>query len=153
MKKNLYAIILFTLSTTSNADTQFALGLGSPYGGFLGGKYSVNYDHMKIFAGAGLLGASSEAGSALGYSIGFESEIEAQNYSFGLSYGTVEGSIINDEVEAYIGFASNYAYYFSGFNKPSFILGLSFYEGTRAIPNSDWDDDTTGAFVNIGYQF
>lgn len=151
----LFAVLLsaLLLPCAASAEDQIALGLGMPYGGLIGAKYSCNTEQAKFYLGAGLLGYDSEAGAAAGYSIGMDIRQADANYSIGFSYGTVKASTLYGEDEPYIGSSINYAYYFSGFDAPSWILGASFYNGQRDDPRHLFDTSTSGAFINLGYQF
>src|SRR5690606_22276001 len=78
------------------ADQQFSLGLGMPYGSFLGGKYSLSWDRLKIYAGAGFLGKSHDSSAKFGYNLGFEYVIVGSKHSLGAAYGTVTHSSVFD---------------------------------------------------------
>ena len=153
MKKYVLLVAFLSLSETSHAENQFSIGLGEPYGGFLGGKYAIGLENFKVYAGAGLLGYSSDFGSVPGYNLGFDYRIESTKHSLGLSYGTVALSSINRKKAEYIGTALNYNYYFSDFNSRSWMLGLSAFQGKRDTPSSKYKDNETGLTINVGFQF
>lgn len=153
MRKLFLIFILFLISGIAHANGHVALGMGMPYGGIFGGTYSLHYENVKIYAGSGLLGYSEDHGAAPGYVVGFEAELGRENYAVGLSYGTVRASTIGNESADYVGVSTNYNYYFSGFDEPSFILGFSYYIAKRDVPDDNWEDEISGLFLTLGYQF
>lgn len=151
MKRAIAVVLLALMASTSYAESQIAIGLGQPYGGFLGGRYSVVYDKTKVYIGAGLLGYTASSGSMLGYNAGFDYQIASSNHSLGVSYGTVTA---NGADSIYIGTSFNYAYYFSGFNKRSWVVGFSSYKGKAEKTDAfGYRDSKSGTFINIGFQY
>jgi hypothetical protein len=151
MNKAITVILLALMSSISYAESQAAIGLGLPYGGFLGGRYSAIFENTKVFLGAGLLSYTSSSGSMLGYNAGFDYQIGSSSHSLGMSYGTVTA---NGADSIYIGTSYNYAYYFSGFNERSWIAGFSSYKGKQEKNNIfGYRDSKSGTFINVGFQY
>ena len=151
MKKAIAVILLALMPSITYAESQVAIGIGQPYGGFLGGRFSALFERTKIYLGAGLLGYTSSSGSMLGYNAGFDCQIGSSNHSLGVSYGTVTA---NGADSIYIGTSYNYAYYFSGFTERSWIIGLSSYEGKQEKTNIfGYRDKKSGTFINVGFQY
>ncbi len=153
MKKSVLLIALALTPLIARAESQLSVGLGMPYGGGLGGKYAVNYDAFKLYAGAGLLGYTSWSGAEYGGSVGFEYHTESNNSSLGLSYGAVGLSFWIQESVVYLGPAINYSYYFSGFNSASWIIGASIFQGKGEVPGYSIEDEKKGVSFMFGYQF
>ncbi|WP_323815644.1 hypothetical protein [Cellvibrio sp. NN19] len=150
MKKRVLLSALVMLSSfPAVADSQWGLGLGQPYGGWLGVKYSVNTDLYKFYGSLGLLGYIESGGGKVGYSVGVERQIVNRHHSLGFSVGTVSYS----SEDEYIGGAVNYSYYTAGFHNKSWIFGASVYSGERDVDSRFYDDQESGVRGIIGYQF
>lgn len=156
MKKILLIVSLSIGSSFACAESNFAVGVGQPYGGVLGlgARYAQGIsEDFRATVGLGLLAYSSKSGSALGYNLGFEYIFDGGNHTLGLSYGTVKGSDLLGDQKSYDGPSLNYSYYFSGANKASWVLGAGVCEGKRDVPNDYYSDSTSGGFIHFGYQF
>lgn len=153
IKKVVFVMGVLFASSGVQAEGQWGVGIGKPYGGFIGGRYMHNTDDLKLYLGGGLLGYSSSEGYEPGFALGFDYRIAHSKHAVGASFGTVHASRINGKKESYIGPAVNYSYYFSGFNRPSWIIGGSVFRGDRDVPNDGFEEDRSGLFINVGYQF
>jgi hypothetical protein len=153
IKKLGFILCSLFLSTLAQAEGQFAVGLGKPYGGTLGGTYSILNDKFKYYVGAGLLAYSSITGEQYGYSLGFDYQLGASKNSLGLSFGTIKASTVYGKNENYLGTSLNYAYYFSGFDQNSWIIGLSGSYGERKTSDRFYDKSVSESFIQLGYQF
>jgi hypothetical protein len=157
--KFLFFIFLFYPIDFASAKNNFSLGLGLPYGGVIGGKYSTNVGNGKLYASLGLMAFNSNAGSTPGYAIGFELPVVNEKNSLGFLIGKVAASTYADEFYDYHGAALTYSYYFSGINDSSWMLGASYAFGRRDVPDDypfphdQFDRDDQGAFIILGYQF
>jgi hypothetical protein len=155
----LFFTILILSSNLTSANNQFSIGLGLPYGGVIGGKYSTNVGNGKLYASLGLMAFNSNAGSTPGYAIGYELPVVNEKNSLGFLIGKVAASTYADEFYDYHGAALTYSYYFSGINDSSWMLGASYAFGRRDVPDDypfpddQFDRDDQGAFIILGYQF
>lgn len=141
----------------ADQDRSLAIGVGKPFGGYLGAKYSLNRENYKFYGSFGLLGYTQHTGMRPGYGVGFDRRILQSNSSVGLYIGTVSSAAGvfygHSSSVVYHGVAINYLYHFSGFNSKTWILGLSAYIGESSGTNYYWDEQETGWFISAGYQF
>ena len=152
-----FSIIVLFLSSLTQANN-LSLGIGLPYGGAIGTKYSIDLGDGHLYAGLGMMAYSSDAGATPGYVVGYEYPLD-QHHVIGLLAGKVSASTYGDEFNDYQGAGLTYSYYFSGFNRKSWILGASYAFGRRDLPDdypfdeSQYDREDSGAFIILGYQF
>lgn len=159
VSKIVFFIFLFSSINFAFAKNNFSLGLGLPYGGVIGGKYSTNAGAGKLYASFGLMASSSNAGSTPGYALGYEIPVINEKNSIGFLVGKVASSTYGDDFNDYHGAALTYSYCFSGVNDSSWILGASYAYGKRDLPDDypfasdQYDREDQGAFIILGYQF
>jgi hypothetical protein len=155
----LFFIFLFSSINLSFAKNSFSIGLGLPFGGVIGGKYSADVGDGKLYASLGLMAYSSDAGSTPGYAIGYEVPVINEKNSLGFLIGKVAASTYRDDFNDYHGAALTYSHYFGGIKNSSWILGASYAYGKRDVPDDypfpddQFDRDDQGAFIILGYQF
>jgi hypothetical protein len=156
IKISFFIGLIFVSGVSVASKNNFSIGMGLPFGGVIGGQYSVELGDGKIYAGLGLLAYSSNAGSTPGYVLGYE--LPNEKNSVGVLVGTVAASTYGDEFNDYMGGAVTYSYYFSGVHNKSWILGASYAYGKREVPNDHpfpdrYDRDDKGVSILLGYQF
>ena len=150
---------IFISGVSVSSNNNFSIGLGLPYGGVIGGKYSVNAGDGKLYASLGLMAYSSNAGSTPGYALGYELPVINEKNSIGFLVGKVATSTYGDDFNDYHGAALAYSYYFSGINDSSWLLGASYAYGKRDLPDDypfasdQYDREDQGVFIIWGYQF
>lgn len=154
MKKS-FAALTLCLAAFSHAEdnSNFSIGLGTDHAGVAGIKYSFNHGKSKYYGSLALLGYSSLAGSELGYGIGWERLIARNKHSLGLFAGTVSMNTSQNEAAVYYGLAGTYNYYFSGYDKQSFVLGGSAYVGTTSSDERLFDENSNGIHMKVAYQW
>ncbi|MBB5210022.1 hypothetical protein [Microbulbifer hydrolyticus] len=163
--KALYLLIaLFPGLAMANSDSKFAIGLGTPYGGFAGLKYSVKVNDDIFYAGAGLAHIDD---SDVGVTLGWERALnEKHGFGFALRGRTVEGGNVyypagyfgldeatrrKDGYEAAL--FGNYTYYFSGASQSGFLAGANVGKQYRKDNVRSYVRNGTFIGVHLGYQF
>lgn len=153
--KALIPALTLCLSAFSHGadDTNLSAGLGTDHAGVAGVKYALNHGKSKYYASVALLGYSSAVGGELGYGIGWERLIASDKHALGLFAGTVSMDENHDEAVIYHGLAGTYNFYFNGFTERSWVLGGSAYSGVTSDDNSYIDDNASGIFVKVAFQW
>lgn len=156
---NFSAIIfgLALVATGQGAEAQqgrLGIGLGLPYGGFLGARYSVPVNEgAQLYLGAGLLAYTANDGAWAGYTIGFDQQIMNSRHSWGLSTGTVAAGSWAIGKATYYGIGANYLYHFRAFSVRSGLVGLSAFIGEADRYHPLGSQRVNGYNVIFGYQF
>lgn len=146
------AFVVALLPLGAQADQQISLGLGKPYGGLIGAKYSYRWDRLKVFGGVGFLGKAHKSSAQAGYNLGFEYLVLGSKHSLGASYGA---QVHSNVLDVLYGGAVHYTYYFSGFEQRSWLLGVSVYsvENDRQYRHFRYKETEEGFHLIAGFQF
>lgn len=160
MKNKLLALSLLAVSSISHAaDIEYSLGLGSQYGGILGGQVALKLEDSKHFVGLGLLGAS----------VGGKYKVsENGHHSIGFNLGTFF-NIMSPGTDFLFG---TYNYHFRGFDKQGWELGTGAgffrtdeyrpynryrsyrYGESEYFRSGSYETETDFTFtINLGYTF
>ena len=148
-----FLLLFFTSATQAQMQTSFSLGLGTSYGG-LGAKLRTEaFEGYYLFGGAGLMYYSSLGGAAYGWQTGIEKSFANDRHGLSASYGALSARTISETNLIYYGPSLNYAYYFSGFGRSTWLIGGSAYRGELEDNDYGFEATTTGVAFLVGYQF
>ncbi|NVJ61737.1 MAG: hypothetical protein HWE27_15185 [Gammaproteobacteria bacterium] len=137
--KQIFVVLLF-ISTFGNAEeSNFAIGLGVPYG-TIGMQLSANISESS----KGILGVGYGAYS-VGYLAAFD-DSEHQSHAWGVS---VYRKTVFADISAV---TYHYQYRPNGFNETGLVYGVDFLAG-RIERNGNSIEKDAFLFFNVGYQF
>ncbi|QKX18664.1 hypothetical protein [Microbulbifer sp. YPW1] len=155
---------LFPCIAMANSESKIAIGMGTPYGGFAGLKYSVKANDDIFYAGAGLAHIED---SDIGLTLGWERALnEKHGLGIALRTRTVDGgnayypagyfgldepTIRKDGYE--VALYGNYTYYFSGASQSGFLAGANIGKQYRKDNVRSYFRNGTFIGIHLGYQF
>ena len=147
MQKLAVFTLLASLSFSSNAnDISYGTGLGGPYAGAIGFQVAMNSEDKqhKYYAALGLPGVS----------VGTQSVLENQQYSWGINAGVLAGFLSRST--GYIGPTFNY--HADGFNQGGWEVGTGLYfyrkfDDSGFFSKEKENSNHVGLALHFGYHF
>ena len=118
----------------------------------MGGSYSIPFDNYRLRLSLGLLAYYADE-AKVGYGVGIERQVGDTGHAVSMAIGTVYAQATIRRIAVYNGISANYNYYFSGYTENSFFLGGSLFSGKSDDSSPIFEQNKSGAFLNIGYQF
>lgn len=144
---------IFSVNSFSDDTRNLSFGLGTDQGGF-GWKYTVNDRESRFYGSLGLYTYGSSNGFNLGYGLGWENLVgSGRNNTLGIFLGSVSGEGRNEERTSYHGAALTYNYYFKGFTKSTYVMGVDLKYGISSNSHSYFKENISQVSAKVAYQW